>query len=129
MIGCFPALSRGNVSSFKDCSEHKAKTNRAIYAATGCGFFFQLQQLLVVGFCTLLTHGLDRWSPLRRSFSSWKVLAESLHPHSLGRNSMLCFCVAYILTPKGALTMEWVTPQHEEIDLNCEVSSYANAEL
>ena len=27
------------------------------------------------------------------------------------------------------LTMEWTTPQHEEIDLNCEVSSYANAEL
>jgi len=30
---------------------------------------------------------------------------------------------------RGALTMEWVTPKHEEIDLNCEVSSYANAEL
>jgi hypothetical protein len=30
---------------------------------------------------------------------------------------------------KGASTMEWVTPQHVEIDLNCEVSSYANAEL
>jgi len=30
---------------------------------------------------------------------------------------------------KGAVTMEWTTPQHEEIDLNCEVSSYANAEL
>jgi hypothetical protein len=30
---------------------------------------------------------------------------------------------------KGAASMEWVTPQHEEIDLNCEVSSYANAEL
>ncbi len=29
------------------------------------------------------------------------------------------------LTPKGASAMEWVTPQHEEIDLNCEVSSYA----
>jgi hypothetical protein len=27
------------------------------------------------------------------------------------------------------LPMEWTTPQHEEIDLNCEVSSYANAEL
>ena len=27
------------------------------------------------------------------------------------------------------LIMEWTTPQHEEIDLNCEVSSYANAEL
>ena len=30
---------------------------------------------------------------------------------------------------QGAPLMEWVTPQHEEIDLNCEVSSYANAEL
>jgi len=29
----------------------------------------------------------------------------------------------------GASNMEWVTPQHEEINLNCEVSSYANAEL
>jgi hypothetical protein len=27
------------------------------------------------------------------------------------------------------LVMEWTTPQHEEIDLNCEISSYANAEL
>jgi len=25
--------------------------------------------------------------------------------------------------------MEWTTPQHEEIDLNCEISSYANAEF
>jgi hypothetical protein len=32
-------------------------------------------------------------------------------------------------SPQGALLMEWVTPQHEEIDLNCEISSYANAEL
>lgn len=30
---------------------------------------------------------------------------------------------------QGAIAMEWVTPQHEEIDLNCEISSYANAEL
>jgi hypothetical protein len=30
---------------------------------------------------------------------------------------------------KGAASMEWTTPKHEEIDLNCEVSSYANAEL
>jgi hypothetical protein len=27
------------------------------------------------------------------------------------------------------VTMEWTTPTHEEIDLNCEISSYANAEL
>jgi hypothetical protein len=25
--------------------------------------------------------------------------------------------------------MEWTTPKHEVVDLNCEVSSYANAEL
>jgi hypothetical protein len=30
---------------------------------------------------------------------------------------------------QGAARMEWSTPQHEEIELNCEVSSYANAEL
>jgi hypothetical protein len=30
---------------------------------------------------------------------------------------------------EGAELMEWTTPKHEEIDLNCEVSSYANAEL
>jgi hypothetical protein len=29
----------------------------------------------------------------------------------------------------GGFKMEWTTPQHEEIDLNCEISSYANAEL
>ena len=29
----------------------------------------------------------------------------------------------------GISTMEWTTPQHEVVDLNCEVSSYANAEL
>ncbi len=37
--------------------------------------------------------------------------------------------VLLYLTPEGASTMEWVTPQHEAVDLNCEVSSYANAEL
>jgi phage-related protein len=30
---------------------------------------------------------------------------------------------------QGATRMEWTTPKHEEIDLNCEISSYANAEL
>ena len=48
---------------------------------------------------------------------------------SLEASSMLFFRRCYALTPKGASTMEWVTPQHEVIDLNCEVSSYANAEL
>ena len=30
---------------------------------------------------------------------------------------------------KGEARMEWVTPGHEEVDLSCEVSGYANAEL
>jgi hypothetical protein len=53
MIGCFVTLSRGNVRFVKNCSEYKAKSNALIFAATGCGFIFQLQQLLVVGFCIL----------------------------------------------------------------------------
>jgi coenzyme PQQ precursor peptide PqqA len=35
----------------------------------------------------------------------------------------------YIRLLKERFFMEWTTPQHEEIDLNCEVNSYANAEL
>jgi hypothetical protein len=50
-------------------------------------------------------------------------------PYSLPISLMLCFQIDVHLTPKGAFVMEWTTPQHEEIDLNCEVSSYANAEL
>jgi hypothetical protein len=30
---------------------------------------------------------------------------------------------------KEHIPMEWTTPQHEDICLNCEISSYANAEL
>ena len=48
-------------------------------------------------------------------------------PYSSKSESCYSPCVAYRL--QGALLMEWVTPQHEEIDLNCEISSYANAEL
>ena len=29
----------------------------------------------------------------------------------------------------GMDSMDWTTPEHEEIELNCEISSYANAEL
>jgi hypothetical protein len=42
----------------------------------------------------------------------------------------LCYALRVLHhTYKGAAPMEWTTPQHEEIDLNCEISSYANAEL
>jgi len=38
-------------------------------------------------------------------------------------------CLNVFEHQQGVLPMEWTTPQHEEIDLNCEISSYANAEL
>jgi len=98
---------------------------------------------VVLFFTSLHGERPERGSSLRRSFSapaqarysSLNASAESptrvadCPTHSLALNSMLCFFCAVYLTPKGASTMEWVTPQHEEVDLNCEVSSYANAEL
>jgi hypothetical protein len=38
-------------------------------------------------------------------------------------------CDYYFVFNSRSFAMEWTTPQHEEIDLNCEISSYANAEL
>ena len=49
--------------------------------------------------------------------------------YSLRRFDVLFFVIRKRFPVKGAASMEWTTPQHEEIDLNCEVSSYANAEL
>jgi len=46
------------------------------------------------------------------------------------RELVLCYALPGLnLSLQEPVTMEWTTPQHEEIDLNCEVSSYANAEL
>jgi hypothetical protein len=33
------------------------------------------------------------------------------------------------MSPRGVIVMEWSAPEHEVIELNCEVSSYANAEM
>ncbi len=74
----------------------------------------------------------------KAAFFPSMVLALALNPlrfehfnSPIPFNQIPCysFRVVMHLTPKGASAMEWVTPQHEEIDLNCEVSSYANAEL
>ena len=48
---------------------------------------------------------------------------------SLPTGHVLFLVVLTNTFPKGVKLMEWTAPQHEEIDLNCEVSSYANAEL
>jgi hypothetical protein len=56
---------------------------------------------------------------------------EGWHKIPISFRSIPCysFLVFVDSKAKGAIIMEWVTPKHEEIDLNCEVSSYANAEL
>jgi len=48
---------------------------------------------------------------------------------SFRRDVWYSFLASTSNCPQGAKLMEWTTPQHEEIDLSCEVSSYANAEL
>jgi len=48
---------------------------------------------------------------------------------SLPTGHVLFLVVLTNTFPKGVKLMEWTAPQHEEIDLNCEISSYANAEL
>jgi hypothetical protein len=50
-------------------------------------------------------------------------------PYSFVRKPMIFLGGRFELESTRSLTMEWVTPRHEEVDLNCEVSSYANAEL
>jgi hypothetical protein len=47
----------------------------------------------------------------------------------LGECVLFFSCDYYFVFNSRSIAMEWTTPQHEEIDLNCEISSYANAEL
>jgi hypothetical protein len=84
--------------------------------ATCCARFLCNAQYFALVFSLLLRHFLhesDPAAPARFSF-----------PHFSG----VLFCMRSRMT-QGVILMEWTTPQHEEIDLNCEISSYANAEL
>ena len=56
------------------------------------------------------------------------------HPGRARKNSLFGISSAMLFLTrsndiKEPHPMEWTTPKHEEIDLNCEISSYANAEL
>ena len=61
------------------------------------------------------------------------VASPVLHPFDASLNSAFCCSVSVVFflcsTNQGVIPMEWTTPKHEEIDLNCEISSYANAEI
>jgi hypothetical protein len=64
-----------------------------------------------------------------RPVSKLVLLRLFCNPYSFAAGLVLFFFGPQSLTRKGAFSMEWTTPRHDEIDLNCEVSSYANAEL
>jgi hypothetical protein len=96
------------------------------FATTHCSFSLQQSQHLVAADSTSKPWGSTRQltgcggsrNPLslKNRFRLGRKY-DTLSPAVTQRNS------------KEPPTMEWVTPQHEEIDLNCEISSYANAEL
>jgi hypothetical protein len=81
-----------------------------------------------------LFHSTDAHFPNREAaFSPFRHLLEPCSPvftFATACDTVSKFPASYFLKSyKELLTMEWTTPQHEEIDLNCEISSYANAEL
>jgi hypothetical protein len=66
--------------------------------------------------------------PAKPRLSEMPVAGEG--PLGYSRLSALGLSGAGVFgTLSGGMNMEWTTPQHEVVDLNCEVSSYANAEL
>jgi hypothetical protein len=72
----------------------------------------------VVPRCRRLAHALDQKTVVAPATAGYTRSILIGRVAALPRNPGL-----------GGNTMEWATPQHESIDLNCEVSSYANAEL
>jgi hypothetical protein len=67
--------------------------------------------------------------------NSFRFRTYEKHPRGCPRSfspfpatSRPCYS-QFVARKQGADPMEWTTPTHEEIDLSCEISSYANAEL
>lgn len=73
--------------------------------------------------------GRDKNAVNRKKGQLYQFLVSTSRPPFEGLTCSSTRTSIRTLLPKGAFAMEWVTPQHAEIDLNCEVSSYANAEL
>jgi len=85
---------------------------------------FQLYRL-----CSILCNSHILRRCFRFSFVTFSTIrsaapAEFSFPHFIAVLFFICSRMT-----QGVMPMEWTTPQHEEIDLNCEISSYANAEL
>jgi len=90
-----------------------------------CSFSFQLTIFCdrVFASSSSLIFATSRRSLNHRLCDSWPAL-ELFFVFRPGP----CYS-ALVVQTQGVMTMEWTTPKHEEIDLNCEISSYANAEL
>ena len=75
----------------------------------------------------------NRVLPQNFSRAGWDQYRNPASTSNSYYSFLNCPCVIFPgssrLNFQGAARMEWTTPQHEEIELNCEVSSYANAEL
>jgi len=87
------------------------------FDSTGCGLAKACSLHLAVAIFASPRQGFDPDSAASKSLFELKLTHANLPG------------VVEFQIRLGASTMEWVAPQHEEINLNCEVSSYANAEL
>jgi coenzyme PQQ precursor peptide PqqA len=68
------------------------------------------------------------FNPFRmRTYKKYRGVG-SAHFHS-SRLPLARVILSWLSGTQGAASMEWTTPTHEEIDLSCEINSYANAEL
>jgi hypothetical protein len=68
----------------------------------------------------------EQFASDREALAGFPPISEPLR-RSLNRTMLYLSCCPSIFSRRTAV--EWTTPTHEEIDLSCEVSSYANAEL
>jgi len=92
-----------------------------------CAFPLRLTTASGPVYGTLLANTADLWRPQRLARRrALRITFPAPNRISLPLPSVLSWCRS---TNSRSLTMEWTTPQHEEIDLNCEISSYANAEI
>jgi len=79
----------------------------------------------------MIPQGQSRGASKTQSRDS-KRSKQSGWPHFRKFSSRLIhpmLCSTRSTKSKESLPMEWTAPRHEEIDLNCEIGSYANAEL
>ncbi len=136
IIGCFRPLSRGKAQHCSNKLTQELLHSRAKITAICCAFAVAGSLFLVSRFCISKPgDSTSLWQSVFDFRDRWKSAPTVMlrqpyrfFPSSVFGLPMLSLPLS-LNSLQGAPLMEWVTPQHEEIDLNCEISSYANAEL